>query len=407
MTNVYGGENNTFFNGSTENGPHTGAERDEKGELLAKYNYFSGDNGPGNYYFRWWKWSLDMLGVTDGVAPSVTVVSNVNVSFTNSGLNANKEFGKTNGTVDGLFGQAYTLGNLEISVTTGSEGKPLSDYGLKVDSITLNYQYDKTESLENVNNEMYKNKYGSYTVEQGAFNNLIEGDAGKKVYSLASSDVSKYTLAPAASNKQLSVAGSYKATSMVVTIVSEDDTGTPLKVVLDNEVLSTAPKYSVSSMKMDAKIDSFAPNKTGYLCIDNGKNELKTVSSSINANKTEVMLYCEMQKNGNNFTILTDPYVTLKLFNKAVAGEVKLQFSGDTTRMYEAARGTENTAYVWSVSSGDTCTRYIGYYKQSKTCSSAEVEPAGTLTATELTVTLDGITYMVAIDTITIKNPAA
>ena len=183
--------------------------------------------------------------------------------------------------------------------------------------------------------------------------------------------------------------------------------GETVEIAVPQSVVAGAPVYSVYSAKMDVKIDSFAPNKTGYSCSNDAKDALNTVSSSINAEKTNVTLYCEMQKNGNGFTILTDPYVTLKLTNKAAAGEVKVQFSGSTTRMYEAARGTENTAYTWSASTGDTCTRYIGRYQQSRTCSNAVVEPAGTMTAGEITITWNSITFTMAIDTITINNPSA
>ena len=193
--------------------------------------------------------------------------------------------------------------------------------------------------------------------------------------------------------------------NMTMTIVTAR--GETVELPVPQSVVANAPVYTVSSLKMDVKIDTFAPNKTGYQCSNNAKDALNTVSSKINAEMTDVTLYCEMQKNGNGFNILTDPYVTLKLTNKAAAGDVKVQFSGDTERMYEEARGTVNTAYTWTPSGGDTCTRYIGRYQQSKTCSSAIVEPAGSLTASEITITLNGITYTMTMDTISIHNPAA
>lgn len=390
LTNVYGGANNTLFNAPITNGPDTSTDD--------KPLYTVADG----YYDRWWAWSVADITAEGESAPVVTVSSQIDIAFTNSANNANKNFGKdANGNVTGLFGATYALDNLELQVL--ADGKLLSDYGMTLETVTLEYKYDQT-SFVKVNNTVSRNTYGNYTIATSDVAALTSGAAGNIVYNLASGGTNG-VYALSTTNTGLSVAGRYKAQSITMTIKTAK--GETMSVPVPPAVLAAAPEYTVSSQKMDVKIDTFAPNKTGYQCSNNAKDALNTVSSSINAAKTNVTLYCEMQKNGNGFTILTDPYVTLKLTNKAAAGDVKVQFSGSTERMYEAARGTVNTAYTWSPSTGDTCTRYIGRYQQSKTCSSAVVEPAGTLTASEITVTLNGFTFTMEIDTITINNPAA
>lgn len=390
LTNVYGGANNTLINAPTANGPDTAT--DDK----PMYTVAEG------YYNRWWAWSVDDITNDGEAAPVITVSSQIDIAFTDNPNNDSKDFGKdANGNVTGVFGAVYALNNLELQVL--ADGKPLSDYGMTLSSVKLVYKYDQNGSFSKVNNTTSKNTYGGYNIATADIGALVAGDRGTIEYKLGSGADGVYTLST--TNTGLSVAGRYKAESMTMTITTAK--GETISVPVPPAVLAAAPEYTVSSQKMDVKIDTFAPNKMGYLCSNNAKDALNTVSSSINAEKTNVTLYCEMQKSGNNFTILTDPYVTLKLTNKAAAGDVKVQFSGDTTRMYEEARGTVNTAYTWSTSTGDTCTRYIGRYQQSKTCSSAIVEPAGTLTASEITITLNGITFTMEIDTITIKNPAA
>lgn len=312
MTNVFGGANNTFFDGvATEGVPATGLERDENGAFLKSYDY----SVPANYYYKWWRWSLaELTNEGESADATITVVSNVNVSFTNSDLNANKEFGKTNGTVDGLFGQAYTLGNLEISVTTGSEGKPLSDYGLKVSSVKLSYAYDVGE-LEKVNNSTYRNKYGSYTVALGEFNGLLGGSAGKKEYSLASSNGGVCTLSPG-DNNQLNVAGSYKATAMEVTIVSEDGMGEELVV---NAPVTNAPVYKVYSLPMDAIFTATNPTVGEQFDVSNGSS-VTPMSNSITADGRKAVVYHKASTTSDCWGSLgcggyTAPTVTAELQN--------------------------------------------------------------------------------------------
>ncbi len=406
MTNVYGGANNTLWNGSTDNGPDTATEE--------KPMYTVSDN----YYSRWLKWSLDMLGVTDGAAPSVTVVSNVNVSFTNSDLNANKEFGKTNGTVDGLFGKAYTLGNLEISVTTGSEGKPLSDYGLKVSSVKLSYAYDVSE-LGRPNNLIYRNTYGSYTVEQGDFNGLIGGSAGKKEYSLASSDGSKYTLAPAASNNTLNVAGSYKATSMVVTIVSEDGTGEELVV---NVPVANAPVYKVWSKAPTATITgvSGSPSKQEKItwtqannCSSNAPDfavatDNNSATAGVDSANNKAVLYGDAsadnstQHNGS----FAQPTLTV-----TIAG-----ISDDSTASFVLPANGNAPAVTFSRTGNGTISNKIGATAQIKSWTTSLILTHrlnayyghGTQTIDQLTVTQNGIPFTFTLDKpMTIVNPSS
>lgn len=101
--------------------------------------------------------------------------------------------------------------------------------------------------------------------------------------------------------------------------------------------------------------------------------------------------------------------VTILLTGYGNAAEARLEFtttnSDGKVHLYEESQkddGTSTNAYIWSADG--SCKRHIGYW-ESKTGSDEKI-PAGTLTATTLTLTYDGKTYTVTVPTITISNPS-
>ena len=245
LTNVYGGANNTLINAPTANGPDTAT--DDK----PLYTVAEG------YYNRWWAWSVEDITNEGESEPTITVGSQIDISFTNSAANASKDFGKDgNGNVTGAFGANYTLDALQLQVMAG--GKPLSEYGMTLTSAKLTYKYDQTGSFSKVNNTVSKNNYGNYNINTADIGTLIEGDRGTIEYTLGSGSNGIYALIT--KNTGLSVAGSYKAdpNSMVLTITTAK--GETVEMTVAQSVVANAPKYTVWSKKPVATISAISPS---------------------------------------------------------------------------------------------------------------------------------------------------
>lgn len=389
MTNVYGGANNTFFNGSTENGPDVATENKPMYTVST------------NYYFRWWKWSLDMLGVTDGEAPTVTVVSNVNVSFKASSA-ANKYYGKengvSNGAVTGLFGATYNLPDLEIEITAGS-GMPLSYYGLSIPT-------DATEAAMNLkyiySNEVSStgyNKYGSYTVPS-AWSDMIAREEYIYRNISATADEKIYSITPVLDNKTLSIAGKYVATGNL-TFNIKTSSGTLLPISVDIATLNE-PTFEIWSKAMTVEISAYAPNGEHNTVTSSQKN--KTVTSGKEGNR--VTVYCKASVDGDkNLDIQQVPYVTLKLTDIGNASKVEMVFDGAYLSTSTSVNGNANSRYSWSNTALE-CMRYVGEYSGDDGCfDDAVFDGTGEHYSSSISITLGEHIYTMSVPQITINNP--
>ena len=390
MTNIYGGKDNILYDGSTDNGPDTATETKP---LYTVAN---------NYYHKWLEWSIaDLTNEGESEESTIRLVSNVNVSFTDSNGNASKDFGKTDGVVTATFGTVHQLGDLELEVTAGNDRKPLSEYGMSVTGVELKYNYDQTCVPAAVGG-IVTNQYGGYTIDSNSWTNLTSVANTEHIYNVIVS-ASGTNVVIGTNKKNMSVAGRYKAVGqMVLTIADENGNTTTINIGVKD---LNAPTYTVWSNKMAVAIDSIAP-ATGrtYTTINNNKDKEISKTSKLSGNTAEV--YCEIKKNGNGFEILTYPYVDLKLLNKSSVGEITMTFTesgGGTVYLYEGERSNRNSSYEWSNS--DVCRRYVGDFKTTGLCSSSTVDGAGTLTSSQITISHDGFTYTMNVDEITIKNP--
>lgn len=395
MTNIYGGADNTLYDGSTENGPDV--------ETDSKPMYTVGSN----YYFKWLPWSLEEI-TTDGESDEnksgvIELVSNISVSFSDSELNASKVFGKTGNNITATLGTTHELGNLELLITAGNDGKPLSDYGLTVKSVELKYNYDQT-GVTNSNGTV-TNPFGSYTMTSANWSNLTSVSNTEYIYNniaVNSSDATKYNLS--AKKTTLSVAGRYVATGSLKLEVA-DASGNTVTISIPVNQLSE-PTFTVWSKAMSVSIKSIAPNKKNHKSVNKTSQTEVTRTSSFAGNTATV--YCEAHKNGNNIAFDTYPYVQLTLSNMGDAVDsVTMPFTrvgGGDVYLYTAEQMSGSTTeYLWE-SSGD-CTRYVGNYKPEKTCSSTKFEGTRTITASSLVISMGDYTYNMTVDTITINNP--
>lgn len=392
MTNVYGGANNILYDGSIENGPDT--ETDEKPLYTVS----------GNYYFKWLPWTLDELTNDDesaeNKAGTIKLITSINVSFADSN---NKIYGKSGSEITATLGTTHTMDGLELFVTVGEGESALSEYGLNIKTVELKYNFDQS-SVTNAGGTV-SNPYGSYTMTSANWTNLSSVTNTEYIYnniSLNASDNTKYTITP--NNTSISVAGRYAAVGELKLEIENGD-GKSFTVTVPVNNLN-APKLEVWSKAMTVSIKSMAPNKANHKSVNKTAETEVTRTSSFSGNTAKI--YCEAHKSGNNIAFDTYPRVELELKNMGeFVDEVNLNFArtgGGEVYLYTAEKMSgQVTGYTWTNST--SCTRYVGQYKASSTCSSTSFIGAGELKASQLEITAGSYTYNMTVDTVTINNP--
>lgn len=404
MTNVYGGANNTLINAPIINGPDT--ETDDK----PLYTVADG------YYDRWWAWSVADITAEGEGAPTITVGSSVDIAFTNNTVNANKAFGKDNsGNITGLFGANYALNNLELQVMAG--GKPLSDYGMTLNSVALEYRFDQN-SFTKVNNTTSKNTYGDYTLATSDINSLVAGDRGTIKYTLGSESNGVYALTT--TNTGLSVAGRYAPYSMTLVITTSK--GEETTITASAALLATAPTYTVWSKKPTATITgvSGSPSKQEKItftyannCSSNApdfkvETDNNSATSGVDSANNKAVLYGDAtadnstQHNGT----FTQPTLTV-----TIAG-----VSDNCTSSFILPANGNASAITFSRTGNGTISNKIGKTGQIASWTTSLILSHklnayyghGTQNISQLTVVKDGITVTFALDKpMTVVNPSS
>lgn len=153
-------------------------------------------------------------------------------------------------------------------------------------------------------------------------------------------------------------------------------------------------------------IDSITPTGT-HTTVNKDAEEEYQVTSSFSGKIAEV--YCKSKIESRNITYEIYPSVSLKINGLKNATSAKLLFTanGGTVYMYtEEQMSGQTNVYEWTTD-GSICKRFVGQYKPNKTCSNAQHKGAGVLTASELTLVHDGISYTFKVassNAIVIKN---
>ncbi len=359
MTNVYGGKDNTLYDGSKENGPDI--------ETEDKPLYTVADN----YYIKWLEWTLaDITNEGETQEPIICVVSDVNVAFTNADCNESKDFGKTNGEVTATFGTTHPLENLELEITTGSEGKALSTYGVEVKKIKLSYSYDPT-SATNAGGTV-TNPFGGYTMDSTSWTNLTS--VVKTTYELLSADGTKYTIKANDNTNKISIAGRYK-TDGKVEVTLEDQNGNEI-VVQENIDTQNAPVYTVSSIAPTAKFTETDPKVGETFKVQKaaGSSDTENKSNSIGEDGLSATCYFEAKQSGCDCNGFDVSYVTVELVNagknfksgslviesKGTASDITFTFepkeSGNPSSEQAVGKGGNNPTYIGDKAKGTQIT---------------------------------------------------
>lgn len=291
------------------------------------------------------------------------VVSRVNITFLTNESNKTQNFGQNaSGAVIGEFMDQYTISGLAVKITD-FEGKPIE--GVSNVQLTLTHGQDSAN-------------YGGYTF-----------DTALEAISIPLTGSDQMTFGQGA-DVILQIAGSYATTfSYNVGSTQYSFTGTTLPL--------GAPVYTVSSVKPTATITAATTHST----LD-GKTSSFTGTAATVYYKETTEKTC-----GITYYNYDQASVTISLTGYGLADSATLTFAesnNGTVYLYETKEASKNSnvnAYTWS-GNGD-CLRWVGYWNGQTGTDSAAA--AGTIKATTLVLTKNGVTYTVDIDDITITNP--
>jgi len=166
---------------------------------------------------------------------------------------------------------------------------------------------------------------------------------------------------------------------------------------------TNAPVFTVWSKVPSVTIDAIAPE--GRHTTLNLDTESEETVESRKVNNHTIEIYSDSQKSGSrNFVLNTYPQITLSV-DKGAATKATLTFveaNGEEVKLYTSERNGQTDSFIWE--SSTTCKRFVGYFQQRGTCSSAKMEGAGTLQASKLILEYNGVTYEVVIPEFTIVN---
>ena len=400
LTNVYGGANNTLINAPIANGPDTG--NDDK----PLYTVTEG------YYDRWWAWSVEDITNEGESAPIVTVGSTMTMDFTTVGKNFGKD---AEGNVTGAFGATYAWEDLELHVL--ADGKPLSEYGMTLSGVKLEYHYD-SGSFVKVDNTTSRNTYGDYTMANDQVGSLTSGDHGTILYGLGSGADGVYTLTT--TNAGLSVAGRYYPYSMELTITTAK--GETIKMEAKPAVIADAPIYTVWSKKPTATITGVSGSPAhqekitwtqANNCSSNApdfavETDSNSAAAGVDSANNKAVLYGDATADNSTQHNGTFAQPTLTVTVDGI--------SDNCTASFILPANGNASAVTFSRTGNGTISNKIGATAQIKSWTTSLILTHklnayyghGTQTISQLTVTQDGFTFTFTLDKpMTIVNPSS
>ncbi|MBE6947886.1 MAG: hypothetical protein E7454_06540 [Ruminococcaceae bacterium] len=323
--------------------------------------FYSGENDASKY----------IIEVENDKPVAVTVVTKINISYGDD-----VTFGKTGENVTGAFMQSY-----DFYPTAG---------------LTPNYTNAEIKQLL-AGSKMYLEfqLVAGTPLTHGGF--TFDGTVVPLTVTLTADANGNLTTATPAKAK---VAGQYRLSKAELTVLGETTT-----IDLPREDM----RYSVHvySVAPSVAITAISPQNTHNAC--QSGTTLKSVTSSFTATRAEVY-YSASTSNGlcgdTYVNYSSQPTVTITMSGFGSAKSATLTFGPfNAGKMYSASGNSgETTGFYWEANGASK--RWIGYYK-SKSAATDEKTPVGTVTATTLTLTVDGFdgTFTVDVPDITIYSP--
>ncbi len=349
-----------------------------------------------NYYDAEGNWveaaiQCDAKGLVSEVTPSgdsqpmtktldvkKKVVATVKITFPSG---QGKDFGKdANGNVTGTFMQTHTISGLNVTIAD-FEGKAIEG----ISSVTLVYEYNSGSS----------STYGGYT--SASLTNAVAD------FTISLSDDGSGTKFVQSGTQVVQYAGSWN------TKFSFKANGSTA-FYSDSTLPANAPLFTVSSVKPSAKITAISPSgsiptritwKTDwkgtptFTTTDSKTNSFSNYAATVYAQATADN---STRKHGK----FTQPTVTIAVANSAAGYTAKLVLpAGDASDIIFEISGNGTVKKTLGATSqiksfgllGHTLSAYYGH---------------GTQTITTMTLTKDGVTYTVILDTpIVITSPSS
>lgn len=291
------------------------------------------------------------------------VVARIYVEFA---TNRSQDFGKANGTVTGKFMDGYTISGLDV-VIKDFEGNPIP--GIK--DVKLSFVYG--------NNSV---SYGGYS---GPDNSTADF-----VIALSDDGSGTHFVQPADKSHTIRFAGSYN--TIFSFVISRSGQSDQLISFSGDNLPANAPQYTVSSVTPAITLKS----RTTY---DGSSTNGSTITVAY-GHSTETT--CGITY--HNYSQANVVFTLSGYGNASGAALIFTESGGGAVRLYvnkEDADNKRTDRYSWTAD-GD-CTRWVGFWNSQT--GSDRATAAGTIKATQLTLTFDGKEYYVDIDDITIINP--
>ena len=345
-------------------------------------------------------WTLTTLRLwnvfaADGTAYTEEAPLEIDVSDTNNATKAvnrifvsfaagqSKDFGKDgSGNVTATFMQSHTISGLNVDFKD-FENAPVSG----VSEVKLQFAYVNGTS----------EAYGGYTS-----NKLLNTTEGATINITLSPDAAGTHFTQSA-DAAIQFAGNYYTTFSYTVNGTTYEYSNDVDKKSAQSLPTNAPVFTVWSKVPSVTIDAIAPE--GRHTTLNLDTESEETVESRKVNNHTIEIYSDSQKSGSrNFVLNTYPQITLSV-DKGAATKATLTFveaNGEEVKLYTSERNGQTDSFIWE--SSTTCKRFVGYFQQRGTCSSAKMEGAGTLQASKLILEYNGVTYEVVIPEFTIVN---
>lgn len=297
----------------------------------------------------------------EGLNISTRVVATINILFASG---KDKDF-------RGSFMDTHTVSDISVAISD-FENKPLEN----IHDISIVYKYDGSSEA-----------YGGYTSAS-----ILPTDRFATITLVADGSGVDFSQSQPLS---LQIAGCYTPFEFSFMIENKIYNYSAEAMNLPNNI----PMFTVRSDIPTVAIDGISPSGT----FTGHNNSGSDVSVTASYTSTDATVYFKCQTNdipcvgtAHNFT---RPSVTIKLTGMGNAETATLSF-GQSVHIYSGS--TQTDMYSWTANG--TCSRNIGKYT-SKSGSSDEKTPAGSISANTLVFIYKNVSYNFSVPKISINNP--
>ena len=297
-------------------------------------------------------------------------------------------FGKdASGNVTAGFMTSHNVNAGGITVVLKDDSNLINRGYFNIGDVKLSYKYASGDS-----------KYGGYTsTSYSGLGNTVVG-----IFEFTASS-GKYVLS---NNTAVNFryAAQYAPETLTYSVTSSYDNKLSETGSYKDDALKSIGAHNIEVWSLAPAVEISAINPTGTMNVDKtGKGSGHTANgATASFTKTEANVYFKCATSeycGTTYHNYTRPSVTIKLSGFGNASSAYMSFGSDV-QVYDG--NTKTNKYEWS--GNGNCVRNIGYLN-SKSASTDDKTPAGTISSSELVLVYNGVEYKFTVPTITINNP--